>query len=116
MSYAYYYGYNCYGYGCLSQPPGAQLQDPNPLADIEVSGYVPPTTYTSTQSFTALCPTGTVPMNTVSAIPVLAGYNDQGYGVSVTSDTPGFEGMARVRRRSSLARDAFAGVLHGVEH
>lgn len=91
MSYAYYYGYNCYGYGCLSQPPGAQLQDPNPLPDIEVGGYVPPTTYTSTQQFTALCPAGTVPMNTVSNIPVLAAYNDQGYVVDTTGDTPGFE-------------------------
>lgn len=53
-----YYGYACYGYGCLTEPPGVQLPDPNPLPDIEAN-YVPPTTYSSTQPYTALCPAGT---------------------------------------------------------
>jgi subtilisin-like proprotein convertase family protein len=94
MGYAYfpYYGYACYGYGCLDQPPGAQLQDPNPLANIEI-GYVPPTTYTSTQSFTAVCPAGTTQANSVSAIPVMTSANTPaGYVVTDSSEQSGYAG------------------------
>ena len=54
----YAYGYNCYGYGCLTEPPPMQQPDPNPLVDIE-SGSAPPTqTYTSTQTRSASCGSG----------------------------------------------------------
>lgn len=68
--YSYYYGYNCYGYGCESSPPGSQLSDPNPLPDIE-AGFVPPTVYTSTRSFTARCPNGTAEIGPTSSVPVM---------------------------------------------
>lgn len=55
----YYYGYNCYGYGCLDTPPGDQMPDPTPLPDIE-GGFVAPTSYTATQSITVYCPNGSV--------------------------------------------------------
>jgi hypothetical protein len=62
--YGYGYGYNCYGTGCLSTPPVAQLPDPSPLPDIE-SGFVPPKIYTSTQTACASCLAGFV--NTASS-------------------------------------------------
>lgn len=49
----------CYGTGCLDEPPAEQLQDPNPLPDIE-SGSNPPTTYTSTKTKCADCGSGFV--------------------------------------------------------
>jgi hypothetical protein len=59
-----YYGYSCYGEGCLnSSPPGAQLPDPNQLPNIEV-GYTPPTTYSSTQQACVSCPTGLINLPT----------------------------------------------------
>lgn len=70
MTYFTYYGYNCYGAGCLSEPPGNQVQDPNPLPDIE-TGYVPPTNYTSTKSFCAACPAGLVNAPGTSLIPAM---------------------------------------------
>lgn len=86
-----YYGYSCYGYGCLTNPPGQQLQDPNPLADIE-SGYVPPSNYTSTQSFTAVCPAGSTQLNPVSVVPVMTSANTPSGVVTDTSETVGSEG------------------------
>lgn len=55
----YVTGYDCYGDGCLDEPPDAQQPDPNPLADIE-SGYTPPTIYTSTRTACAECELGSV--------------------------------------------------------
>lgn len=88
-----YYGYGCnYGYGCSSSPPGTQVQDPNPLPDIE-AGFVPPTTYTSTKSFTATCPSGTSQVGATSLVPVMTGFTTPS-GIVTTSDSPilGFEG------------------------
>lgn len=31
----YAYGYSCYDYGCLSEPPGQQQPDPSPVPDLE---------------------------------------------------------------------------------
>ena len=53
--YSYASGYNCYGEGCLDEPPPVQLQDPNPLSDIE-SGYTPPHTYTGSEKVCKSCP------------------------------------------------------------
>lgn len=89
IGYSYYYGYNCYGYGCLSDPPGVQLQDPNPLPDIETS-YVPPTTYTSTRSFTAKCPNDTIQNTVGGSIGVTGGNAPFGGSSANTGFTPGF--------------------------
>jgi hypothetical protein len=65
--YGYATGQDCYGgYGCLSEPPAAQLPDPNPLANVEAN-YTPPVTYTSTRQACASCATGTdnVPENLI---------------------------------------------------
>lgn len=78
-----YYGYNCYGYGCLADPPGVQLSDPNPLPDIE-AGYVPPTTYTSTKSFTAFCPAGSTQINPVAAANLVIPTSGSTFSGSVT--------------------------------
>lgn len=56
----YAVGYNCYGDGCLSEPPPAQAPDPNPLANIEAGGYTPPKVYTSTKTACVSCPPGTL--------------------------------------------------------
>ena len=91
ISGGYATGTNCYGTGCLTDPPQTQVPDPVPLTDIE-SGYTPPTQFTSTQHACAGCdpgyvnrtttplaatvvayaPTGTDP-NPVSLIPVMTG-------------------------------------------
>jgi hypothetical protein len=65
-----YYGYNCYGYGCLSSPPPAEQPDPNPLPDIEAN-FVPPKTYTGVSTQTAQCPAGTVQNGTTTVVPVM---------------------------------------------
>jgi len=57
FGYGYASGYNCYGEGCLDEPPPVQLQDPNPLSDIE-SGYTPPRTYTASKTVCKSCPNG----------------------------------------------------------
>lgn len=86
-----YYGYACYGYGCLSSPPPAQIQDPNPLPDIE-TGYVPPATYTSIQSFTATCPSGSVMVGPASVVPIMTSATAPSGTVTDTSETVGSEG------------------------
>ena len=58
ISGGYSSGYNCYGEGCLDQPPAAQSPDPSPLPNIETGGYTPPKVYTSTQVACASCPDG----------------------------------------------------------
>lgn len=55
QQYGYAYGYNCYGEGCLTEPPVPQQQDPDPLVDIE-AGYTPPRIYTSEKTACATCP------------------------------------------------------------
>lgn len=55
--FGYYTGYNCYGVGCLTNPPPTQLPDPNPTTDIESGAVTPPTTYTSTQTVCLHCST-----------------------------------------------------------
>lgn len=92
VEYFPYYGYMCYGYGCLNSPPGAQVQDPNPLPNIEI-GYVPPTTYTSTKSFTATCPSQSVQAASISTVPIMTSANTpSGYFVSDSSHQTGFDG------------------------
>lgn len=57
--YGYAEGTNCYGEGCLDEPPGVQTGDPNPLSDIE-AGFTPPKTYTSTRQVCTTCGNGRV--------------------------------------------------------
>lgn len=68
--YGYVHGYNCYGEGCLSEPPAAQLPDPSPLPDIE-SGYTPPRIYTSTKTECASCAAGFANFPSASLVPVM---------------------------------------------
>jgi hypothetical protein len=68
--YGYMTGYNCYGEGCLSEPPPAQLPDPSPLPDIE-SGYVPPTIYNSTKTVCVACQTGFANFPVTNLVPVM---------------------------------------------
>lgn len=56
-TYGYVTGDNCYGEGCLSQPPAAQASDPNPLPEIEL-GVTPPTLFTSNKTACATCGAG----------------------------------------------------------
>lgn len=88
--YSYYYGYNCYGYGCASEPPGVQQPDPFPLPDIETN-FVPPTTYTSTRSYTALCPSGTSQIGPASSVPVMTSATAPSGEVTTDNETTGFE-------------------------
>lgn len=60
--------YGCYGSGCLDEPPAEQLQDPNPLADVE-GGYTPPTVHSSTKKKCASCPDGFVNVPTDDEVP-----------------------------------------------
>lgn len=57
--YGYGYGYNCYGDGCLDNPPPPQLPDPNPLINLE-TGYTPAGQHTATQQVCYKCPPGFV--------------------------------------------------------
>lgn len=85
----YHSGYNCYGDGCLDEPPPVQLSDPLPLPDIE-SGFTPPTSYSSTKTACATCPgginmpAGLVPTMTSDTAP-------SGVASASSSQVPGFE-------------------------
>lgn len=76
----YYYdgqyaqGTNCYGTGCLDEPPPEQLPDPDPLSNIE-KGYPPPKTYSSTKQACASCPSGTGNIATETVVPAMTGYS-----------------------------------------
>lgn len=63
-------GEDCYGDGCLEEPPPEQQPDPNPLPDAE-QGSPPPGFWTSTKSATENCPAGW--MNLTSLVPVMTG-------------------------------------------
>lgn len=65
--FGYAYGYNCYGDGCLTTPPIAQLSDPNPLPFLE-SGQVPLGSFDSTRTACESCPEGYINIG-----PALAG-------------------------------------------
>lgn len=67
--FGYAVGYNCYGEGCLDNPPSVQTNDPNPLPDIE-AGFTPPKVYTSTKNACASCPAGSI-NNAGPLIPVM---------------------------------------------
>lgn len=58
-TFGYLSGYNCYGAGCLEEPPVSQMPDPNPLPDIE-AGFTPPQMFTSTKQYCAQCGDGFV--------------------------------------------------------
>lgn len=79
--YPYVYGYNCYGEGCLDEPPPAQLPDPHPLNNIEV-GYTPPRIYSSTQTACAECPEGYANYTVANEIPAMTGETTSGYSVT----------------------------------
>lgn len=85
-----YYGYNCEGEGCLSSPPGVQIQDPSPQADIE-AGYVPPTSYSSTKTVTATCPVGSVQVAGTTAVPVMTSPTAPAGEVTTSAELTGFE-------------------------
>jgi len=51
-------GYNCYGVGCLDEPPPAQAPDPNALPNIEMGGYTPPKVYSSSKTVCVSCGMG----------------------------------------------------------
>lgn len=89
-SYAYSYGYECAGYGCLTEPIGVQAPDPSPLPDIE-GAYVPPTTYTASKSYTAVCPANTVQAAVTSSIPVLTSDADAAFTLTPSSEQAGYE-------------------------
>ena len=54
--YGYAYGYNCYGEGCLDEPPDVQSPDPSPLVDNEVT--TPPEFCSRTADVVRSCATG----------------------------------------------------------
>lgn len=87
-------GTNCYGHGCLNEPPPAQLPDPSPLSDIE-RGFHPPRIYTSTQTACAECPEGQANYLRANLIPAMTGVTTNGYTVEQvppnTADDVGFE-------------------------
>jgi subtilisin-like proprotein convertase family protein len=63
--YGYATGYQgCYGEGCLSEPPSAQVPDPTPLPNIESGSSPPGHIFTSTRSACADCPVGTQDVGT----------------------------------------------------
>jgi Mg-chelatase subunit ChlD len=72
LGYGYAYGYNCDGYGCLEEPPPAQMQDPNPLPDIE-AGFQPPRLYKSTKTACASCGASQVNAPTTQLTPASDG-------------------------------------------
>lgn len=90
--YGYAIGYSSGGTGCLSEPPGAQSPEPNPLPDIE-SGYTPPPAvdYTSTKQACASCSDGYLNLSTVNLIPVMTS-NTEPAGEAISSgDTNPYE-------------------------
>lgn len=68
----YSVGYNCYGEGCLDEPPPVQLSDPLPLPDIE-SGFTPPIVYDSTKTVCATCPAGQTGISDTTLVPNMTG-------------------------------------------
>lgn len=68
--YGYHSGYECDGEGCLTDPPAAQLQDTDPLSDVE-AGFAPPKTYTSTKTACATCSSGLVNFSDSNLIPAM---------------------------------------------
>jgi subtilisin-like proprotein convertase family protein len=67
---------NAYGAYCTSEVPGLQLQDPNPLPNVEVGTNPPPTTtYTSTKTACATCPSGNISLLTPRVV-IPATYDD----------------------------------------
>lgn len=74
----------CYGEGCLTEPPGAQLPDPNALPDIE-AGYVPPTTYSSTKTACVTCPAGSTNVSGVNIVPTMTSDTAPSGAVSASS-------------------------------
>lgn len=88
-SYGYAQGYGCYGDTCLDEPPGVQQTDPNPLPDIE-SGTAPPpstTTYSSTKTVCAQCPTGS--QQAAPLVPTMTGPTSAAGSVSASSTGSG---------------------------
>lgn len=66
----YYYGYDCYGEGCLAEPPPEQMPDPNCVADPEATGDVP-TIFNGSGSATGTCDAGSVMVAPGFSNPVL---------------------------------------------
>lgn len=85
----YLVGTDCYSDGCLNAtPPPAQLQDPNPLPDIE-AGTVPPQTFSSTKQACVGCPSGFVNVSDHDLVPAMT---DNTTPSGVASVSSGFNG------------------------
>lgn len=68
--YGYATGSNCYGTGCLDEPPTSQTQDPSPLSDIE-AGYTPPRIYSATKTVCRECPNGFINDSDTNLVPTM---------------------------------------------
>lgn len=88
--YGYETSYNCYGQGCLTTPPVAQVPDPNPLPDIE-QGYVPPQSYTSTKTVCVSCPAGFINGSDANLVPVMTSDTAPSGAASANEDFPTHE-------------------------
>lgn len=89
--FGYASGYNCYGEGCLDEPPGVQRADPNALPDIE-QGFTPPKTYTATKTACVTCPAGSEKVGG-PLIDALAG-TDSHVTASSTGGRPAWQAFA----------------------
>lgn len=67
---------------CSNEPAGEQVQDSDPLPDIE-KGFTPPTIYTSTKSRCAACVNDTI---NLSSTPLAFGVVDSDLGPPITCD------------------------------
>lgn len=100
--YPAYVGYNCYGVGCLDEPPPEQIPDPDALPDIE-SGSPPPAKvyYNVATTACAQCDSGNVNLDSVTVdeadalIPVMTGYSAPSGTASASAETGGdYGGLA----------------------
>lgn len=87
----YQTGYNCYGSGCLEEPPVAQSPDPNPLANIE-AGFTPPQEFTSTKTACASCPDGFINFPPDNLVPVMTSNLDPEGEVIFSAESTNREG------------------------
>lgn len=87
--YGFATGYSCYGTGCLNtNPPPAQLQDPNPLPDIE-AGFTPPQQFKSTKTACVVCPAGFVNVSNADLVPAMTSDTAPS---GIVSSSAGFNG------------------------
>lgn len=89
VNYGYAVGYNCYGEGCLDEPPAAQAEDPNPLPDVE-SGFTPPQVFTSTKTVCPPCGAGFTNLG-LNLVPTMTSNIAPSGVASASSELTGFE-------------------------